>query len=101
MKFTFKIVKESVGIIFPQYLKCKEAGIEVNLPKWLSMVAEQYFIEHFDQKDGKDIRRMEAFYVCHNALCELKEKGWMDEGTRDTLAFRDCFYKVNKEELNG
>lgn len=81
MRYKFSELEKAIGIILPEYAKLRKSGVEANTPSWLKICAEQYFIEQFKEPDHRDISRMEAYGAIHSAISDLRDRGWMEEGT--------------------
>lgn len=83
MKYSEKLVRESIGKILPGLHKAEENGVSMNLPSSLKSAACECWLRAEDVEFKLDWEKMCAGHVIRVALQELETVGWMTFGTKD------------------
>jgi len=81
MKYSEQLVWKAIYEFNPNYKKCREANVSLNLPTCLKDTAVQVFLEIGNNAiSSLGHNRAYAAHIVQDALKELQEIGWMTFG---------------------
>jgi hypothetical protein len=84
MKYSMKSLDFAIDTLAPNIKTAKEAGIRLNRPESLQLIARDLFvIKVLDRDYDPSYKEMLCTYVVAEALRDLQTIGWFEFGTKE------------------
>ena len=83
MKYDIVTLDRAINLLLPEIEAAKYKGVSFDRPTLLNMVSRDYFVKSLDQEWNPSYDERVAYFVCQEAVLDLKTLGYFDFGQRN------------------